>query len=353
MRTAIITLALTTASIISGPIASAEIQFGKDGLAGDFGKVQLRGRFSASVQAALIEPLAPGEGRNDSNLDGSARISLEYITDSAIVIGIVGEVDSGNVEIEGFERDEFYAYIAADWGRIEIGENDGPGDTLSFHAPTTGLGQVRGDFARYTGSVALLSPYDTRDAAKITYLSPPIGGFRGGVSYSPEFNINEHDPNPLRRLLQDDVVEVAGQYNTVAGGVTFGVSGSYVTGSAVGVAGREDIQSWGIGTEFNRGAWTLGAAYVDRGRSNLLPTAKTRNEWNAGVLWDGEKWSVAGSVAISQEGNLDISRYGVGGTYDLTDNVYVAVDAVLYKEEFDTGLSRDGTVGLVELGARF
>lgn len=343
------------ASLMATQPAAAEIRFGEDGLTGNYGKVQLRGRFGASVQAGAFEPVGvPGAGtRTDTAIDGSARLSLEYTADNAWVFGVAADIDSGQEQIEGFERDEFYVYAASEYGRIEIGENDGPADTLSFHAPGVGLGQVRGDFARYTGSVALLSPYDSRDAAKVTYLSPPVGGLRFGVAYAPEFEINGDDPIATRRFIQKDVVELGAQYVRPVGDFVLGASGAYITGTSDRVTGRGDIESWSIGLELRRGKLTAGAAFVDRGQSNLALAAPEESEWNAGLSWKAERWAVAGSMAIGDEGSGTVSRYGVGGLHDITGNVYVAADAVLFEDEDALGVSRNGSVILVEIGVRF
>lgn len=346
---------VATLTAVAGTPATAEIRFDREGLTGDFGKTQLRGRFSASVQGAVFDPVEdPAAGtETDGVIDGSARLSLEYTADNAWVFGVVADVDTGNEDIEGFERDEFYVYAASQWGRLEVGENDGPADTLSFHAPQIGLGQVRGDFARYTGTVALLSPYDSRDAAKVTYLSPPIEGFRLGVSYAPEFNINEDDPIATRRFLQEDIFEFGAQYVVTLDEWVLGGSLSYVTGESDPITAREDIESWGAGIEARRGRLTFGAAYVDRGRSNLRPTSEPESEWNAGLAWRAERWSVAGSLAIGEEAGGDVSRYGIGGEYSLTDNLYVRGDAVWLETTPSVGPSEEGAAGVVELGVRF
>ncbi len=352
-------MALLGAAMIAALAAAlpavGEISFGEDGLTGDFGKLQLRGRFGASLQAGAFDPVEdPNAGTTtDTAIDGNARLSLEYTADNAWVFGAVADVDSGQEQIEGFERDEFYVYAASEYGRVELGENDGPADTLSFHAPRVGLGQVRGDFARYSGSVALLSPYDSRDAAKVTYLSPPIERLRFGVAYAPEFEINSDDPVPSRRFIQEDVVEFGAQYVRPVGDFVIGGSAAYITGTSDPLTGREDIESWSAGLEIRRGKLTAGAAYVDRGQSNLIATAPDESEWNAGVSWEDERWAVAGSVAIGEENGGTVSRYGLGGEYEITDNVYVAADAVLFEEEDALGVAQDGAVGLVELGVRF
>ena len=269
------------------------------------------------------------------------------------MVGVATDLDSGHGDIADFERDELYVYAASQWGRVEIGENDGPGDTLSFHAPQVGLGQVRGDFARYSGSVALLSPYDSRDAAKATYLSPPVAGLRVGASYSPEFEINGDDPVPTRRLIQTDVVELGAQYVRPFGEWVAGVSASYIAGEADPATTRGDLESWGVGAELRRGPLVLGAAYLDRGRSNLLLPAQSETEWNAGAAWMGGRWEIAASVAVSEETAADVARYGVGGEFSLTDNVYLRADVVLIEERPPAGADRDGAVGVLEAGLRF
>lgn len=342
-------------ALISTLPAHGDISFGEDGVTGDFGKLQLRGRFSASAQFGAFEPVQdPMAGtQTDAEIDGSARLSLEYTADNAWVFGAVADIDSGQEQIEGFERDEFYLYAASEFGRVEIGENDGPADTLSFHAPRVGLGQVRGDFARYTGTVALLSPFDSQDAAKVTYLSPPIEGLRFGIAYAPEFEINADDPIPTRRTIQEDVIEFGAQYVQPFGDVVVGVSSAYIQGTSDPITGREDIESWSVGLELRRGNLTAGAAFVDRGRSNLFATSEEESEWNAGLAWNADGWAVAGSLAIGDEIGGTVSRYGVGGTYDITANVYAAADLVLFEEENALGVTRDGTIGLFEIGVRF
>lgn len=339
--------------------ALAQVTVGKDGIKGDFGALQLQGNVTLSVQGATIDPVEappppPAElDRTGGTADASARFTLEYVSDNAWVIGIGAEVDTGNVDIADFERDELYIFVAADWGRIELGENDGPADTLSFHAPQVGLGQVRGDFARYSGSVALLSVYDTRDAAKATYLSPPIEGFRFGVSYSPEFEINGDDPIPTRRLVQENVVELGAQFVMPVGDWVVGVSGAYVGGSSDPITTRGDLESWGGGIELRRDKLVLGAAYLDRGQSNLLLTQEPESEWNAGVAWNEETWSVAASFAQTDEGSGTQSRFGVGGEYGFLENYFVRADAVWLESKPAIGAKRDGAVGILELGVRF
>lgn len=333
--------------------AAAEIKYDERGLVYENGAVTVKARGAVAVQGALYEPLQGGVPSGGSQADGSVILIAEWETNSGLLFGVRGEVDTGNKDIENFERDELYAYVAADWGRIEIGENDGPADALSFHAPTIGLGQVRGDFGRYTGSVALLSPYDSRDALKVSYFSPPVNGFSVGGSYSPEFTSNEAAVNPASRVIQNEVYELGAQYIRPVGNWVAGLSGAYVQGSADPVTNRADIESWSVGSELRRGKMTLGAAYVDRGRSALRPTAETEDEWNAGLGWAEDRWEAAASYAVTEQGGVKDHRFGVGLDFDVSQHLYLRTDAVRLVSERPGIENRDGWVAVTELGLRF
>jgi Gram-negative porin len=344
---------LTALMTQSALTAAAEVTYDERGLVYENGAVTVQARGAVAVQGAWYEPVQGGVPRNGSEADGSAVLIAEWETSSGLLFGVRGEVDTGNTQIDDFERDELYAYVAADWGRIEVGENDGPADTLSFHAPTIGLGQVRGDFARYTGSVALLSAYDSRDALKVSYFSPPVNGFSAGVSYSPEFTSNEDAVNPTSRIVQDEVYELGAQYMRPVGNWVAAFSGAYVKGTADPVTNRADIESWSLGTELRRGKMVLGGAYVDRGRSALRPTAETENEWNAGLGWEEDRWEAAASYAVTSQGDEKDHRFGIGVDYDVTPHVYLRADAVRLVSERPGIDNRDGWVAMTELGLRF
>jgi predicted porin len=346
--------ATLTAIVAQGALkAAAEVTYDERGLVYENGAVTVQARGAVAVQGAWYEPLQGGLPRDGSEADGSAVLIAEWETNSGLLFGVRGEIDTGNKQIDNFERDELYAYVAADWGRVEVGENDGPADALSFHAPTIGLGQVRGDFGRYTGSVALLSAYDSRDALKVSYFSPPVNGFSAGISYSPEFSSNEDAVNPTSRVIQDEVYELGAQYLRPVGNWVAGLSAAYVKGESDPVTNRADIESWSLGTELRRGRLALGAAYVDRGRSALRPTAETEDEWNAGLGWTEDRWEAAASYAVTRQGEEKDHRFGVGVDFDVTTHVYLRADAVRLVSERPGTDNRDGWVAMTELGFRF
>lgn len=228
---------------------------------------------------------------------------------------------------------------------------DGGGEA-SF-PPVTELGRMRGDFSRYAGSRASLSATDTGDEPKIVYLSAPLRGLRFGASYAPKFESNADDPDPRRRTIQRDAVELGVQYQRpLANDWTLGAAAVFVNGNSDPITQRDDLSAWSVGFEARRDKLIVGAAYVDNGDSNeLVPTDET--EWNVGVAWRDESWGAAVSFAAQDSLTFDNRLFGVGGYYELAKYFTVRADAVYIDEKRPTGVGGDGSVLLVELGVQF
>jgi hypothetical protein len=186
-------------------------------------------------------------------------------------------------------------------------------DTLAFAAPLVALGQVRGEFSRYAGSQALLRALDTQDAFKVIYLSPPVAGLRGGISYSPRVRRNAAAVDSRERIDVRDAFEFGLQYQQVVGDWILGASGGFATGNANPATGRADLRSWSVGTEARRGPLRIGAAYVDRGDSNRLDRGFDQWEINGGVAWVTPDWGVATSAALTRASDRENRLIGIGG----------------------------------------
>jgi predicted porin len=309
---------------------------------------------AVSAQAGAWDDLATGRSETTGEWDASLLLNAERITDNGVTWGLRAEFDTGERAAEDLQRDEIYAYVAGAFGRFELGEQDGAADTIALHAPIVGLGQIRGDFVRYTGTAALLTPFDTRDALKIVYLSPPMAGFRLGASWAPEVESNSSDPNPRRRTRQENGVELAAAWQTPVGSDwAFGASIAWVGAEADPITQRGDIESWSIGAQASRGPLTLGAAYVSRGDSNSLVRGLDEDEWNVGAAWRDGRWSAAASASVTSSTQGDNRLLGVGGSYDLTENWVIRADVVSIREEPVGRRVRDSVVALAELSFRF
>jgi predicted porin len=319
------------------------------------GGVTLTANGAVSAQGGAFDDLATGQSDQTGEWDASLVLNGEFVADNGLVWGIRAEFDTGERQVEDLQRDEIYAYVAGGFGRLEIGEQDGAADTIAIHAPIVGLGQVRGDFVRYTGSAALLTPFDTRDSLKVVYLSPPINGLRFGVSYAPEVESNTSDPNPRRRTIQENGVEVGVAFQRpIADDWAIGISGAYAAAQSDPITTRQDIESWSVGGELARDKLSIGLAYVSRGDSNSLVRGLDEDEWNAGVAWRDDQWGVAGSFAVTESTVLKNTLIGAGGYYEINRWWVVRADVVSVNEDRPAGgRDADSLVALAEISFRF
>jgi predicted porin len=314
------------------------------------GDVGIEVILAASAQGATFQDGPEGDSDSGSNLFAFARLNLEWISDTGRVYGLRAEAQNGVRRSEALAADEIYAYFASELGRFELGRQDGAADVMSFHAPVIALGQIRGDFSEYAGINASLSPTDTRDSPKLVYLSPPVRGLRVGVSYAPEFTVNEDSADPRRRIIQDNAVEAAIQYSRpVARDWSLGASVAVARGTADPQTERRDLSSWSTGLELRREELVIGAAYVDNGDSNDLAAVDER-EWNAGVAWRTDRWGAALSLARQKSIPADQSLTGVGGYYSLNEHIVLRADAVFIDERPRVGPRGTYYVMLLEVG---
>ncbi len=313
------------------------------------GGVDIRLQGGVAVQGVVIDDNRRNNNKTGDRVDIFARLNAEYTSADGILIGVNIEQNNNNRETETLNTGEIYGFVATDFGRLEVGRQDGPADVLAFHAPQVGLGQVRGDFSRFAGSQALLTALDTRDAFKVIYLSPPISGLRGGISYSPKANQNEDARNPRSRTLLNDAVELGLQFQQPLGSWILGVSGGYAFGEADAITTRADLNSFSIGVEARQGPLRLGVAFVDRGDSNRLTRGFDQREINGGVAWVRDNWGASLSVARTTASTETNRLIGIGGFYSVTPNIQLRADIVNFRENHRNSRLNKGTVGILEV----
>jgi hypothetical protein len=316
------------------------------------GAVNIALHGAVSVQDGLVAGADRNAGAKDVNLDGYLRLIGDWTSSQGWLLGADLETSSRRTT-QSLGSGIAYVYFSSELGRVEVGRQYGAANSLSFHAPDIALGQIRGDFARYAGTQALLSPFDSVDSPKVIYLSPPVDGFRFGVSWAPRDSADLAAPDPRDRTLQRDVTELGAQYQRPAGDWVLGASAGYVTGRADAATQRRDIASWSVGLDARRGPLRLGAAFVDRGDSNVFVKNFDQDEVNAGVAWVRDRWGLDVS-ASSSTGSAYYNRLaGAGGYFALTSHLILRADLVAF-DEHDGGLPRRRGATLVsEIEAHF
>lgn len=340
--------AVITAAMLAGTAAQAQDE-ALPRLEVQWEGFDIRLSGGAAAQGAVFNDDDPLTKSPDAKVDLFARLNAQWTSPGGIIIGANVEQNSRRRASEVLEAGEIYGFVASDYGRVEVGLQDGPADTLAFAAPLVALGQVRGEFSRYAGSQALLRALDTQDAFKVIYLSPPVAGLRGGVSYSPKVRRNATAVDSRERIAVDNAFEFGLQYQQPVGDWILGASGGYVTGEADPITTRADLRSWSVGAEARRGPLRIGGAYVDRGDSNRLDRGFDQWEVNGGIGWVTPDWGVAGSAAYTKASDRKNRLIGVGGFYRLHPNIEVRADIVQFREERFMISVNDGIASVVEI----
>jgi outer membrane protein OmpU len=306
----------------------------------------------------------------DSDTPGAT--SREFQNETEIHIRADGKADNGllygaKIELEneasggGIVTDEASVYAGGAWGRITLGDDDGAGDELFVYAPVVGNGQIDEDWFDFAGpgidTDDLLSPTDTSDATKITYLSPVLGGLQAGVSYTPQSNDEDQsvvgfkavDPDADENLYKD-LVEAGISYTREFAGVSLVLAGAYVHGDAKEGSTAQDFDAWGVGTQIGWRGFKLGGSYNDNGDSQIETEEPGTKSWNVGLAYEADDWGVAAQYQKVDVTGRDINIYAVGAEYQIAQGLTFGPEVIFFDDDPDVG---DGYVALATLNLDF
>ena len=140
--------------------------------------MSLGGFTEFGVSAASRDTLADGPNRNYLfYMDNEVFINANGATASGILYGSKAELEagSGNGNTEDAFVDEVGLYFSGNFGRVELGQEDGAEDVMFVGGEDAqaGTGGIDGD----TANVTTFDITDTGDSNKATYFSPRVAGF--------------------------------------------------------------------------------------------------------------------------------------------------------------------------------
>jgi hypothetical protein len=132
---------------------------------------------------------------DDMYNDHEIKFSFSSTTDSGLSFGAASELEGDADTTNGAVMDESSMYVSGDFGKIEMGQNDGAGPTFVTF-PAYGLNNLgsydAGTYTVNSAGTSLVGVYPfpqygrDGDNNKISYFSPNMGGFSFGYSYSDE-----------------------------------------------------------------------------------------------------------------------------------------------------------------------
>lgn len=168
-------------------------------------KLGLGGYFSFYGVAGWQDsgPGHPGENRHNVDIKREAEVWFTGTTklDNGLIIGVDVQLEA---ETCTDQIDESYIWFEGGWGRLVLGSENSAGYLLAVGPPTADnrFDSLDPDFRLFnrgatTGDPRIAStgfqsaidtwvPITSGDSEKITYLSPRIAGFRGGISFTPD-----------------------------------------------------------------------------------------------------------------------------------------------------------------------
>ncbi|MBL1146782.1 MAG: porin [Pseudomonadota bacterium] len=316
--------------------------------------------------------------RHDSEVYFTGEVTL----DNGLTVGVHNEIDLGHEsnaaagvppagQAGQFDdtTDETYAYFSGNWGRVNLGREDGAQYLLQVAAPSAdsnidGLRQyfsgknffgadrlsalaING-WTPFAGGVingnANTKGYDYandmgRYANKLTYFTPKFNGFQAGVTYAPEMtdgvkSIN----NGVGGMATDadaghfeDLWEIAarwdGEFNGV--GLSFGAGYGHASlevagaGALPGTNTFDDRTQWNVSAAATWNQFSAGVVYKDdnHGLTGGAGSFDQENTWVVGLAWDNGPWHAGASYLNSDyefTGATDVEydRFTVGGGYE-------------------------------------
>jgi len=210
-------------------------------------------------------------------MDNEVIIRAEGVTDGGIRYGSkveleVGSDFGGGVSSSDATVDEVGLFFSGNFGRVELGRDDGAEDLMFVGAEDAqaGTGGLDGD----TRNLGQIQFPDMGDDIKATYFTPRIAGFQVGASFTPDGDDNNNGLGSNEFFGTGDQ-----RKNAIGGGVNWvGVLGPVdLTLSAVGnyadvkggdtsqgAAGyRDDAKAFAVGGLLGFGGLSFGVSFND------------------------------------------------------------------------------------------
>jgi outer membrane protein OmpU len=329
----------TTALASAGLLISAGAEAQETDVGGL--EVVLGGYTEFGISAASRDTLVDVPNRNYTFfMDNLLFIYADAATESGIFYGskIELEVGSGDGTTVDPEVDEVGLYLSGDFGRIELGQDDGAEDVMGIGGEDAqaGTGGIDGD----TANLITFEITDTDDSNKATYFTPRLAGFQLGASFVPDDGFAED-------AIADDVGD---QENIV------GLGGNWVsefelvdvTLASTGIVGHnegggdtnDDLRSWEVGTLLDFVDVSVGIKY---GQETDLDKGQF---FNAGIAYYGfESGNVSvGYVLFDPQGDTpgDTNNlFAISGDLDLLPGVTLKGDVTYATEDPEAHLDED------------
>jgi hypothetical protein len=284
--------------------------------------------------------------------DGEIQFKGRTQLDNGLRVGFVVELEAFTTGAGGDQIDKHYVWFEDSWGRVELGAVAGAANQLHVFIPaaTPGGGVDTPDYFHFATpgfsnavlwSTAGSDNADIGDANKIVYFSPKFGGFRFGVSYTPEFapgtngNVCAATGGSSTSFgvctknnfgQWQHAVEGAIRYEAEFNSVTIAASvGGFWADAEVKGGVLKDYSRLAAGLSFSFSGFTVGGAF--RWSNQGLQGDNDQIMYGLGVTYtDGGAWTfgIAASQTRDKDGPFDTDKLSLidgGAVYNLGPGV--------------------------------
>ncbi|MFP4098235.1 MAG: porin [Alphaproteobacteria bacterium] len=257
---------------------------------------------------------------------------------------------------------ESYVYFSGNWGRVNVGNEDGAGYLLQVAAPSAdsnvdGISQYVSGFVTTGGLTQMvldygMDPSDTAD--KVTYLSPILSGFQVGASMSPDTDDADQlsvgtDTNAAGSI--GETYEIAlryeGEFENV--GVTAGAG--YSLGKEEGSsATTDDREVWNVGLDLDVAAFGLGVVYVEDNQGFAGTASNDREKMVVGADYTTGPFKLGVSYFNQEDkatNGVEYDRYTGGVVYEYGPGMSFRGSVQFLEQENPGAADADGTAVLL------
>jgi outer membrane protein OmpU len=251
-------------------------------------------------------------------MDNEVHIEATATSDSGITYGSYLEIEigsgpNGSAQNANVTVDEVNLFFSGNFGRAELGQQDGAEDVMFVGAEDaqSGTGGIDGDTANLAPIINL---QNTGDSTKATYFTPRVAGFQLGASFSPNTSTDNGQ------------TDAGGQQNAISAGVNWvgAFSGVDLTLSAVGIksdgnkggpGGKNgDVKDYSVGGVLGLGGLSFGATF-----GQLLDGISVTK--GTGVRVGDATWWASGAIQYSfgpASASVGVDHNALDGQKDLT-----------------------------------
>ncbi len=288
--------------------------------------ISVGGYYEAVVGGILDEDMGADTSALDTRTDAEIHFNGRATLDSGMKIHARVELEGQNnhsaANAGGDPIDEYFLSLSGSFGQITLGGTGGApvkmltglsgswatgvGESLSFNDDWVGTESDGKGHGFYTMRHSRL---DTGDAEKVTYISPKLGGFQVGATYSPNMQNNDSNARIVATAERHDGLEGAVSYGGKFGDVSFGVG-----------AGMTAYQGGTGGTPGDSSDWLV-AARLDFGGGFRVSIAHKQVTNDA----DAEQGSLTDIGARFVQGANQFSIVGMHGEMDSSDASHTKV----------------------------